>query len=154
MKQKKIIRYLTLTLVIVLIAFSCLAVSGCCFSPTKIEKWYIMHIIENDTIYYVGDHYNGTRISSDYLVFSFKEDGTVTITDLNGNERNGTFTEKATRRARATEVTVNLSDGTCLTGSCGKFAFDGVWYEFRLSDGNVTYELTDKNDWPSTTFSG
>ena len=144
-----------MTLSIVSIAVSCLAVSGCRFSPKKIEKWYIRHIIENDTVYYIGDHYNGTRISSDYLVFSFKEDGTVTINDLDGNVRKGAFTEKATKRAsrRATGVTVNLSDGTCLTGSCEKFAFDGVWYEFILSDGNVTYELTDKNDWPSTTFS-
>ena len=150
MKQKKIIRYLTLTLVIVLIALSCFAVSGCCFSPTKIERWYIRHVIENGKTYYpgIGDYYNGTILSSDYLVFSFKEDGTVTITDLNGNVRTGTFTEKGGIRARATKVTVNLSDGTCLTGSCGKFSFDGTWYEFILSDGNVTYELTDENAYP------
>ena len=156
MKQKKIIRYLTLTLVIVLIALSCFAVSGCCFSPTKIERWYIRHVIENGKTYYPGteDYYNGTLLSSDYLVFSFKEDGTVTITDLNGNERKGTFTEKGGIRARATKVTVNLSDGTILTGSCGKFSFDGTWYEFILSDGYTTYELTDENNCPKKSQEG
>lgn len=70
----------------------------------------------------------------------------MTVTHIDGKVENGTFKEKY--RSKTNEITVNLENGVTLKGDCGKFGFDGVWYRFFLSDGKVTYKLTERNASP------
>lgn len=154
MKSKNYLRYIFSAAIIILLVFSCITVSGCNFSPTEIEKWYIRDIIENGKSYSSGmeDYYNGILLSSDYMTFAFKTDGTVTVTYISGDEQSGTFIEN--KKSKDTDITVNLQDGTVFTGSCGKYMFDGVWYEFSLTDGKTEYILTDSNHSPKESQTG
>ena len=126
----------------------CFAFCSCAYSPAKTGIWYLESIWENGVSYSAGaeENYHGTLLSSDYLVFDFEKDGTVKITDLSGGVRKGTYTEK--RGGKDSEITVTLEDGGSLTGRCGKYMFDGIWYDFYLIDGNATYYLTENNHLP------
>ncbi len=132
----------------------CFAFCSCAYSPAKTGIWYLESIWENGVSYSAGteENYHGTLLSSDYLVFDFEKDGTVKITDLSGGVRKGTYTEK--RGGKDSEITVTLEDGGSLTGRCGKYMFDGIWYEFYLTDGNATYYLTENNHLPKESAVG
>lgn len=145
------IKQLILILPLIIISvFSCFALSSCSYSPTEIEQWYLESIVENDKHYNAisEECYKDELLSTDYLIFKFEKNGNFTLTHINGNVETGTFTEK--RRGKASEITVNLDNGVTLTGSCGKFMFDGVWYDFYLSDGDTTYNLTESNESPKS----
>ncbi len=147
-KVKQLILILPL---IIISVFSCFALSSCSFSPSEIEFWYLESIVEDEIYYYTRSEecYKNELLSTDYLVFKFENDGSMTITHINGDVENGTFTEK--RRGNSREITVNLENGVTLTGSCRKFAvLIGVQYSFYLSDGNVTYYLTENNAMPKS----
>lgn len=145
---KKYYKTIVSLLLLFVFVLSCFAFASCAYSPSGMEVWYLTAIEEGGKRYsaYNEDYYKGNFLSSDYLVFQFDEDGTVKITDWEGNVEKGTYTEKDNRKDTA--VTVNLENGQVLTGTCAKYAFDGVWYEFSLTDGEVTYELTEENEAP------
>lgn len=144
-KVKKLVFILPLIIVSII---SCFALSSCAFSPTKIEFWYLESIEENGKIYNAlsEECYKNEFLSTDYLVFKFNDNGKMTVTHIDGKVENGTFKEKY--RSKTNEITVNLENGVTLKGDCGKFGFDGVWYRFFLSDGKVTYKLTERNASP------
>lgn len=145
---EKILRSISVLAIVILLICSCLTFSACAYSPSNTDEWYIESIVENGKEYHSSseDYYNGTLLSSDYMVFAFKKDGSVTIVDVNGNELKGTFTEKKSRGK--TIVTVKLADGTILKGSCARYYFDATWYEFTLSNDKITYNLSFSNEYP------
>ena len=121
--------------------------SGCYSDPAEVGTWYLGYIMRGEERYSCNDEFDGELLFTDSWIWTFTEDGKVEIAALDGTKISGTYTAEKKKTDRSSlYVTVTLDNGEEYTGFCGRFMFDGTWYEFSLTNGDITIYFDDVYD--------
>lgn len=116
--------------------------SSCAIKPTEVRAWYLSNYTVNGRTYYTYedrfDYYGA--LSSDDVMLVF-EDGKNFVFTLFDKQYSGTYTYKAKRGAKATEVTLLFEDGRVGSGDFGRYEFSEVAYTATFDIFDICYEF-------------
>ncbi len=118
-----------------------LLLSGCAVEPYTVKWEFVSCMVKGGGTYcpaFDEIHHKKT-LEWDSVRISFAENGSFTFHSIDGTNYSGTYTYE--NKKGETLVELRFGNEECASGTCRKYAFDGVWYEADFTIFDVLYHF-------------